>query len=444
MGRVLPAICLCLGFFLSQSESTSLQGAESWQAGFSRIVITPDEPTALSGYAGRTGPAKGKIHDLYARAAALKDPQGKTVVMVSMDLIGVPATMARTICGEIEKQHHITRADIMLTCSHTHCGPALDDELTSMLFLPAEELVKIAKFQLVLNAKLIEVVGKAIADLQPAQLASGIGQVDFASHRRAPIGTGPIDHEVPVLRVLSADGATVRGILFGYACHNTTMSFEMYCGDYAGFAQLYLEDHHPGAVALFHLGCGGDQNPLPRRKIEICEKYGRMLGVAVERVMESTMQPISGAIRTDIQKIDLPFAAVPTQADLEAKQKSGGKHDQELAKRLLAKLERGEKLPASYPYPIQVWKLGGQVTWLALGGEITVEYSLRLKERLGPGKTWVTGYANDVMSYIPSEKILAEGGYEGETSQVYYLMPTKWAPGIEKRILDQAIKMAAE
>ncbi|MES2794047.1 MAG: neutral/alkaline non-lysosomal ceramidase N-terminal domain-containing protein, partial [Planctomycetota bacterium] len=396
----------CLGW-----NSLAASAAEPWLAGFGKVVITPDELTPLSGYGGRTAPAKGKIHDLHARAAALRDPSGKTVVMVSTDLIGVPATMAHLVCTEIEKRHGIARADIMLTCSHTHCGPALDDELTWMLFLPEVEMAKIKRYQPVLNAKLIDVVGQAIADLKPAQLATGIGKAEFASHRRPPIGTGPIDHEVPVLRVLDQDGKTLRGVLFGYACHNTTMSFEMYCGDYAGFAQLYLEDHHPGAVALFHLGCGGDQNPLPRRKLEICEKYGRMLGVAVEKVMGQEMPAVTGGLKTDLQRIDLPFASVPTVADLEAKKAKGGKHDQALAEKLLAKLAAGETLPAKYPYPIQVWQLGTGVTWVALGGEITVEYSLRIKERLGQGRTWVTGYANDVMSYIPSEKILAEGGY---------------------------------
>ncbi len=429
----------CLGW-----NSASASAADGWQAGFGRVVITPDEPTPLSGYAGRTGPAKGKIHDLYARAAALKDPSGKTIVLVSTDLIGVPATMAHTVCTEIEKRHGITRADIMLTCSHTHCGPALDDELTFMLFLPDVEMAKVKRYQPVLNAKLIDVVGQAIADLKPAQLATGIGKAEFASHRRAPIGIGPIDHEVPVLRVMDQDGKTLRGVLFGYACHNTTMSFEMYSGDYAGFAQLYLEDHYPGAVALFHLGCGGDQNPLPRRKIELCEKYGRMLGVAVEKVVSQSLPAVIGGLKADLQRIPLPFASVPTVADLETKKAKGSKHEQALADKLLKRLAAGEKLPATYPYPVQVWQIGNGVTWVALGGEITVEYSLRIKEQLGQGRTWVTGYANDVMCYIPSEKILAEGGYEGDSSQVYYQKPTKWAPGIEKAIVGKVVEMAGK
>lgn len=438
--RVVALWVVCSVGFLA----LPLSAAETWQAGFGKVVITPDEPTALSGYAGRNTAAKGKIHDLYARAAALRDPAGKTIVMVATDLIGVPATMAAVVCTEVEKRHQLARGDIMLTCSHTHCGPALDDELTSMLFLAPEELAKIKKYQPVLNAKLINVIGQAIADLKPAQLASGIGKAEFASYRRAPIGTGPYDHEVPVLRVLDQDGKTLRGVLFGYACHNTTMGFEMYCGDYAGFAQLYVEDHFPGSVALFHLGCGGDQNPLPRRKLEICEKYGRMLGVAVEEVVRRELPAVTGGLKADLQRIDLPFASVPTTADLEAKLAKGNKYEQALAEKLIKKLKAGETLPATYPYPIQVWQVGNGVTWVALGGEITVEYSLRVKERLGQGRTWVTGYANDVMSYIPSERILAEGGYEGESSQVYYQKPSKWAPGIEKAIVDKVVEMAGK
>lgn len=422
----------------------ALLADDAWQAGFGRVVITPDEPTAMSGYAGRTEPAKGKIHDLYARAAVLRDPSGKTIVMLSTDLIGIPAGMADLICKAVEKAHGLSRADIMLTCSHTHCGPALDDELTSMLFLSAAELEKIKRYQPVLNAKLIGVIDEAFQQLKPAQLSTGIGKVEFASHRRAPIGTGPFDHEVPVLCVSDAKGTTLRGVLFGYACHNTTMGFDKYCGDYAGFAQLYLEDHHPGAVAMFHLGCGGDQNPLPRRKLELCEKYGRMLGVAVEEVMDRPLPAVTGTFRTQFERIDLPFEKVPTVADLEAKLAKGNKHEQLMAEKLLKKLQAGESLPATYPYPIQVWQLGNGVTWIALGGEITVEYSLRIKEHLGYGRTWVTGYANDVMSYIPSEKILAEGGYEGETSQIYYQKPTKWAPGIEKAIIDKVVQMAGQ
>jgi hypothetical protein len=414
---------------------TAAEGASQWQAGFAKVVITPDEPMWMSGYAGRTAPSDGKIHDLFARAAALRDPAGKTVVMVSTDLIGVPAGMAQLVSQAVEQQHAIPRANLMLTCSHTHCGPALDDRLTHILFLSADEAAKVVRYQQQLNAKLIDVISRAIADLQPARLATGIGKAEFAANRRPPIGLGPIDHEVPVLRALTADGQKLRGVIFGYACHNTTLGFQKFCGDYAGFAALYLEDHHPDATALFFTGCGADQNPLPRRSVELAEKYGRMLALAVEQVLAAPLSPLQGRVVADFQRIDLPFAKVPTREELEQRLKTGNKYEQALAQRLLKQLAETGALEKSYPYPIQVWKLGNQLTWVALGGEVTVEYSLRLKSELGPGRTWVTGYANDVMAYIPSEKVLTEGGYEGESSMIYYQIPSKWAPGIEDRIV---------
>ena len=85
---------------------------------------------------------------------------------------------------------------------------------------------------------------------------------------------------------------------------------------------------------------------------------------------------------------------------------------------------------------MQVWRLGDQVLWVALGGEAVVDYSHRLKRELAGGPAvWVTAYANDVMAYIPSERVLEEGGYEGDTSMVYYGLPAKWAPGLEDKIV---------
>lgn len=429
-----------VGCLLSSGTS---QAAERWQAGVSRVVITPEFPMWMSGYAGRTKPSEGKIHDLYARCLALRDEHGQPALFVALDLISVPAQMAKKIAGVVADKYQIPRANIMLTCSHTHCGPVLADSLRSMLFLTDEEIAKSDTYQAFLDERILSATDVAIADLQPAQLAYGTGNAKFASYRRPPIGTGPYDHEVPVLRILSGDGQTLRGLVFGYACHNTTLGFQMLCGDYAGFAELALEARHPGCVAMFHLGCGGDQNPLPRRKLELCEQYGQQLADAVDRVLESEMTSISGALQCAYQTVDLPFDHVPTQAELQIKQKSGNKHEQALAERLLKQLANGEALAEGYAYPVQVWQMGPELTWVALGGEIVVEYSLRLKQELGHGKTWVTGYANDVMAYIPSERVLKDGGYEGETSMTYYLIPTKWAPGLEDKIVGLTKTLAA-
>jgi hypothetical protein len=64
-----------------------------------------------------------------------------------------------------------------------------------------------------------------------------------------------------------------------------------------------------------------------------------------------------------------------------------------------------------------------------------VDYSLRLKKELSPDKTWVAGYSNDVMAYIPSLRVLKEGGYEGGGAMLYYGLPTVWSPRVEETIV---------
>ena len=119
-----------------------------WQAGFSRVVITPEKPMWLSGYGSRNHASEGKIHDLYARAAALQDDGGKRVVMISLDLVGVPKVMAERVSAAAKTKHKLERADLMFCCSHTHCGPALDQSLTHMLDMKEEDWQQVRDYQL--------------------------------------------------------------------------------------------------------------------------------------------------------------------------------------------------------------------------------------------------------------------------------------------------------
>jgi hypothetical protein len=220
------------------------------------------------------------------------------------------------------------------------------------------------------------------------------------------------------------------------------MSFYQWCGDYAGFAQLDLEERHPGATALFFSGCGADQNPLPRRKLELAQQYGRMLCISVEKILAGEMTPVTGTLTARFQEIELEFSSIPTRETLVETAKSADRYQRTRAELFLKSLDAGQAISPTYPYPVQVWKLGTGVTWVALGGEVVVDYSLRLKRELGPGRTWVAGYANDVMAYIPSERVLAEGGYEGDTSMIVYMQPSKWKSGLEDRIVQTVHDLA--
>jgi hypothetical protein len=416
-----------------------------FKAGVASKVITPSEPMWMAGYSSRTKPAEGKVHDLYVKVLALEDAARGKLVLLTSDLVGLPRDLSDAVAAEVRKRTGLARERLLLTCSHTHCGPVLRGSLTDMYDMPDRYAQKIPVYTNKLRGWMVETIVAALKDLKPARLAFGKGTAAFAVNRRQPTAKGiingynprgPVDHDVPVLRVETPQGK-LRAVVFGYACHNTTMQFLKWCGDYAGYAQANLEKNHPGTLALFWIGCGGDANPLPRSKLELCEKYGRDLAKAVDRVLAARMTPVKGRLRARYDVVALPFDKLPTREQLAAEMLSKQKAVQKRALRLTRILEAGGKIDDHYRhYPVQVWRLGDNLLWVALGGEVVVDYALRLKKELG-GKQplWVTAYANDVMAYIPSARVLKEGGYEADSSMIYYGMPTRWAPKIEAKIV---------
>jgi neutral ceramidase len=418
----------------------------SWKAGVARVKITPAQPMWMSGYSSRTKPAEGTLIDLWAKALILEDPAGKRAVLVTLDLVGIPRDLSRAVCAELQKKHGLARESVLLSVSHTHTGPVIGNNLNAMYLLdePQQKLVK--DYTRDLQGKLVAVVGEALGKLAPVDLSWGNGHVTLAVNRRTnkeadvpklrEIGQlkGPVDHQVPVLAVRDKEGK-LRAVVFGYACHATVLNFYQWSGDYPGFAQLALEKAHPEATALFWAGCGGDQNPLPRRTVALAEEYGKRLADGVEAVLAAPMTPIHGKLAAAYTETDLPFADLPSRDQLLKDSMDSNRYVAARARLLLQQIDKNGSLAGAYPYPVQAWQLGPDLTLVALGGEVVVDYALRLKKELGPGNTWVAAYSNDVMAYIPSLRVLKEGGYEGGGAMVYYGLPAVWGPKIEDLIL---------
>lgn len=424
-----------------------------WKAGRSAAVITPPQAMPMAGYASRgAAHAEGKLTDLWAKVLILEGDGGHQACLITMDIVGIDRGLADSICGRLMSAHGWTRDQIAICTSHTHCGPVIRKNLRPMHFLMFDE----ADQKLVLDYAqfaedaVVKTVAQAREKLAPAELRHGSGRATFAVNRRnnrdpdvpmlreQGMLKGPVDHDVPVL-IVKQDGKPST-VVFGYACHCTTLGTMEWSGDYAGFAQIELEKAHPGIQAMFWAGCGGDQNPIPRREVALAMDYGRRLASAVEAVLSAETTPIAPVLSTTYREIELPFAPLPTQADLEKDTQSDNKYIQARAKSLLADLSEGKELSKAYPYPIQVWKLGKEVRFVTLGGEVVVDYAIRIKEELGRGDLkptgiWCAGYTNDVMAYIPSLRVLQEGGYEGGGAMIYYGLPTVWAPEVEEMIV---------
>ena len=418
---------------------------QDYKAGVSRVDITPDGPIWLSGYGNRNKPSEGVEQRLFAKALAIEDSAGAKSVLVTADLIGFPAEFTEALAERLKREFGIARERFMLVASHTHTGPVVYNSLGGMFDLKGPDAEAVESHTALVADRMVRLVAEALGRLEPVRLAFAHGRATFAANRRVyrPSGVqfgvnpdGAVDHDLPVLRVQGTDGK-IRAIVFGYACHCTTLGGDYYriCGDWAGYAQEYIELAHPAATALFVTGCGADSNPEPRTGIHFTRQHGLHMAGAVAAVLTRPMTAVAGPIRAAFDRAPLPFAEPPSREEFERRLSDRNAFIQRHARRQLDRMDRNEPFPKSYPCPVQAWRFGNDLTLVAIGGEVVVDYALRLKREWGAEKLWVAGYANDVFAYVPSVRILHEGGYESDFNLIYYGLPSRFAPAVEDTLV---------
>lgn len=429
---------------------STARAADGWRAGAASRVITPNEPMWMAGYGSRTTPASGKLSDLHAKALVLEANGQKPGVIITLDLVGIDRELSRRIVKAVSEKVGCPPENVVISTSHTHSGPVVGKNLNAMHYyqLPQNFQKQVDQYAEKLFTDCVDVAVQARERLAPCKVTWGTGRADFATNRRAnkegdvpklrTAGTlaGPFDHDVPVLAIRNASDH-VQAVLFGYACHATVLSGYDWCADYPGYAQSNLEQRFPGCVALFFAGCGADQNPLPRRTVELAEHYGRRLATAVESVLLTTdMKTASPKLLCRYAETPLPIDTIPTAEQLKVQLASSNKTEAARAMLLLKQIADTGSVSKTYPYPVSHWRIGDELNFIALGGEVVVDFSIRIKSEL-KGPTWIAGYAHDVMAYIPSRRVLTEGGYEGGGSMVLYGLPSVWAPEVEEVIIRQ-------
>jgi hypothetical protein len=432
--------------------ATTVHGQQTpWRVGLAETKITPTQPLFLAGYASRNKPMEGVHDDLYAKALVLEDAAGTRGLILTTDLIGLPAEIATPVRERIARQTGIPATSILINSSHTHTGPALSLDPTPREGRGPADAERTVAYTRGLMDQLVSLAEQASRQLAPAKLSWGVGVVQFVMNRRqftpdrgVILGVNPrglADRSVPVLRIDGEDGR-LRAVLFGCACHGTTLGPQDYLvsGDYAGHAQRLIQEQHPGATALFLLGCAGDANPYPRGSYALAEQHGRELATEVQRVLSQPLAPVSGPLRIAFGEVTLPLAAPPPKEELEKLAAGRGGTMPWVAQQMLERLSRGQTLPTSYTAPLAVWQLGSDLTLVALPGEVVVDYVRLLEEALGPNKLWIAGYTFDVFGYLPSARVLREGGYE--TRGLYAGGIGLFAPEAEQAVVAKVVELA--
>ncbi len=428
--------------------------AAEWQAGFAAVRITPEGPVPMAGYAARNRPSEGVVADLYAKVLALTDSNGERALWITTDLIGLRGAVTEPILQRVIERTGLKRHQLLINSSHTHTGPSIADSDTSAYGLSQEATARMRGYRAMLQDRIVAAVEQALSKMEPVELSQGAGVVPFVMNRRefTPdrgiiLGVnprGPVDRTVPLLKVAAPDG-TLRAVVFGAATHNTTLTGNEYriTGDYAGFAQDYVEKQLPGVQAMFVLGFAGDSNPYPRGTLELARQHGETLGREVLRVLETKLTPVRGPLSLQFDYVDLPLAAAPPRAEIE---KMTGRDVPSwrswMASRMLESLDKGQKLPTHYRAPVAVWQFGSDLTLVALSGEVVVDYVHLIERAIGPLQLWLSGYNNDVFGYLPSARVLAEGGYE--TRGVVHGGPGFFSPAAETVLVDKIKELAAK
>ena len=426
------------------------------------VDITPAFPVRLTGYGNRATESEAVAVRIHARALAIGGESERALtVMVTVDNCGVPASVTEAVLATVTAKHAISRERLAVCSTHTHSGPWLRGFAPNILTdLPAQEAAHLDQYEADLTAKLVEVIDNAIGSRRPGRLTVSRGEVAFAINRRTltdgrwtgfgETPDGPVDHELPILAAHDLTGKLIA-VLANYACHATTETgqFNQISGDWPGFAADMIEADNAGAVALIAIGCGADANPTPRGTHEMAQQHGRTVADEVNRLLKAgdatqgtgQIRPVDPRIICRMARIELPLGPLPSREEWEQRAKETG-HTGVHARQFLKLLDDGETIPTTVPqYPVQTWCFGDELAMVFLGGEVVVDYSIRLNEILDSDRLWTNAYSNDVPCYIASKRILREGGYEADRSMVYYGHPTRLAPEAEDIICDAVQKL---
>ena len=409
-------------------------GQTTYQIGTAKIEITPDFPVRLSGYGVRRAESEGVAGRIWAKALGISDDE-RAAVLLTVENCVVPDVMTEAVAGRLQDKAGIPRERFVVSSSHSHAAPCLTNVVPTLFGepIPDEHQAKIDRYTRELTDKMEEVALAALADLQPGNLAWGQGQVGFAQNRRTP--GGPVDHALPMLCASGADGEPLA-IVTTYTCHCTTLggNFNKICGDWVGYAQGYIETDYPGAIGMVTIGCAGDANPEPRTGLRFARGHGHAIAAEVNRLLGGNLTPIRDKLTGRVKRVELPFDRLPTRQEWEDRAKQGGAIGYH-AQVQLDRLNRDESLPTTLPYTVQTWHFDDNLAMVFLAGEVVVDYSVRFKGEFDPARLWLHAYCNDVPCYIPSRRILREGGYEGEDAMIYFDRPTRFAPAVEEIIV---------
>ena len=416
------------------------------RAGVAKVNITPPVGLELSGWA--FGPSVGILDELYAKVLLLES-DGRKAAIVTADLIGFNTEYATAIREGIASKVDMNANDVLISCSHTHSGPAT-------MFLRRWGEVD-ENFVHVVEKQIIGAATVAAKGMQEARIGAGKGRADGVGINRRDREDGSVDSEVGVIRVDNNQGE-MMAVLINYSCHPVAAHNykNLISADYPGYAMGVIEKTKQGRVLALHTtGAAGDINPMQFHDVKYAEKFGNMVGGEALKVAESIETRPELTLNVVSEQVDLTVRKLPTANELkkiieegkeklETLEKEGTPEYHQLmaayipiewAQEALEVVET-DRTVDHLKMEIQVVRMNDAVL-IAMPGEIFVDIGLNIKKASPYPHTFLIEMANGAIGYLPTRKAFEIGGYEPEgAAKIYgtYLLTPDTQNIIEEKV----------
>ncbi len=415
------------------------------EVGFARQAITPRVGVELCGFGAYINRHSIGVRDpLQARALAMRSGETE-LLLISCDLVGLPRSMTDAVRAEIAVALGLAEDAVMISCTHTHSGPATTDQLIGW-GVPDTPYLE------TLPAKLRQVARAAHEALQPAVLKHAETPCEgMALNREYDEDAPPLekvldeawrpekaeltDTTCHVVRFDHADTGACLGHFTYFSCHPVVCcaTTRYIHGDYCGVAMNLLEREQPGTVAIFLQGAQGDVNSCVVHKPEqeallaldiLAARFARAVrrGLATaEPLTETPLAALTSEVafsRRPLVRADLMARLAESETIVHAADADDSSREVRIhtvylvaLRRLLARLDAGENLEPTTL--LQAFRIGD----LALLAS-PFEVMQAIKRDILAGATskvpLVMGLTNDLSGYAPDRAVAARGGYAAD------------------------------
>jgi hypothetical protein len=394
-----------------------------WRAGLARTTFPIEPGTPLGGYIARELPATGTLDPLQIAVLVLDDGEWQ-LVLISADVIAVDPGLVRQIAGRVG----IPADQVVIAASHTHAAPrGIVERLHASEAPTADEVIR-ERFV----AASVELITEARDRLAPVTLGVGSGVSTGAwTNRNDP--DGPVDHRVRVLTVRDREG-TLLGATILFSCHPTVLPATnlLLSADLAGgIRRAVAAEVGDGPVLLTLTGAAGDTSTRYTRRSSTPAEIDRLGHIAAKAALAgmAKVTPVTPGMRSAVEHVALPpleirginlqaevAAADARVRDLEARDAPDTEMRTAITRAQGALLRsRLADLPPT-TMPVAAWRLGEELAFVAIPGELFASLGLEIERQSPTAETWIIGYANDYVGYLPDHAAYAMGTYEALAS----------------------------